>query len=225
MLHILSLLVLPFLVSSAEAKGAILYLCFGDGCSGWDIALTCLSIIFTMCCLVSAFASCCRARAKEEEQFQTETVWSEENMSLLCVEKCRRFELSNIAKKENIPQLIFLLLFLCLVCLTEEKGRGDGKSDRKTGNLSDGDTRSQGYTWQWGEEAREWGGVHLLWRRLLWAGHHYDLSYPCTPYLHNLPLPPWLCQMLWWKQWWRGLLWDGLIQAGEDFQEFTPRRR
>ena len=74
MLHILTLLLLPLLLPSAEASGVFLYLCFGEGCSGWDIALTCLSILFTMCCLVSAFASCCRARAKEEEAFQTETV-------------------------------------------------------------------------------------------------------------------------------------------------------
>ena len=78
MLHILSLLLLPCLLSTAEASGVFLYLCFGEGCSGWDIALTCLSILFTMCCLVSAFASCCKGRAKEEEDFQTETVWRKE---------------------------------------------------------------------------------------------------------------------------------------------------
>ena len=38
------------------------------------IALNCLSILFIMCCLVSAFSSSCMARAKEEEEFQTETV-------------------------------------------------------------------------------------------------------------------------------------------------------
>ena len=58
-------------------------------------------------------------------------------MTLLCVEKCRRFELSNITKKENIPQLIFLLLFICLVCLTEEKGRGDGKTGKSDGETGE----------------------------------------------------------------------------------------
>merc|ERR1712110_947761 len=57
MLHILSLFVLPFLVSTAEAKGAFfLYFCFGEGCTGFDYALSCLSILFTMCCLLSALA-------------------------------------------------------------------------------------------------------------------------------------------------------------------------
>ena len=78
MLHILSLFVLPFLVSTAEAKGAFfLYFCFGEGCSGFDYALSCLSILFTVCCLLSAFASCCKAlqgRTKEEEDLKTEIV-------------------------------------------------------------------------------------------------------------------------------------------------------
>ena len=64
MLHILTLFLLPFFLSSAEAKGAFLYLCFEEGCSGGDIALSCLSILFTMYCLVSAFASCCKEKEK-----------------------------------------------------------------------------------------------------------------------------------------------------------------
>ena len=48
MLHILTLFLLPFFLYSAEASGVFMYLCFGEGCSGWDSALTCLSILFTM---------------------------------------------------------------------------------------------------------------------------------------------------------------------------------
>merc|ERR1712038_786983 len=34
MLHLLSLFVLPYLLPTAEAKGVLLYFCFGEGCSG-----------------------------------------------------------------------------------------------------------------------------------------------------------------------------------------------
>ena len=75
MLHLLSLFVLPYLLPTAEAKGAFLYFCFGEGCSGWDLALSCVSILFTMCCFLSVISSCCKGKVKNEEaEFRTETV-------------------------------------------------------------------------------------------------------------------------------------------------------
>merc|ERR1712018_1000457 len=74
MLHILSLFLLPLLVSSAEAKGAFIYLCLGEGCSGWEIAPMVISILFSTCVLVSACRGCCRAmkqRKMEEEDSKT----------------------------------------------------------------------------------------------------------------------------------------------------------
>merc|ERR1712004_164338 len=75
MLHLLSLFVLPYLLPTAEAKGAFLYFCFGEGCTGWDLALSFVSILFTMCCFLSAISSCCKANVKDEKaEFRTETV-------------------------------------------------------------------------------------------------------------------------------------------------------
>ena len=70
MLHILTLFLLPFFVSSAEAKGAFLYFCFGEDCSEWDMYLSWFSIFFTLCCLVSACASCCKEKEKDEQELQ-----------------------------------------------------------------------------------------------------------------------------------------------------------
>ena len=50
--------------------------CFEEGCSGWDMALTCLStlftislpVLFTMCCIGSALAGYYKGRARKEEQ-------------------------------------------------------------------------------------------------------------------------------------------------------------
>ena len=74
MLHFLTLFLLSFFLSTAEAKAVFLYFCFGEGCTGWDTTLSCLSIAFTLFCLVSAFASCCKEKEKEEQEFPTETV-------------------------------------------------------------------------------------------------------------------------------------------------------
>merc|ERR1712107_183294 len=42
---------------------------------GWDLALSCVSILFTMCCFLSAISSCCKGNVKDEEaEFRTETV-------------------------------------------------------------------------------------------------------------------------------------------------------
>merc|ERR1711928_25249 len=84
MLHLLSLFVLPYLLPTAEAKGAFLYFCFGEGCSGWDLALSCISILFTMCCFLSAISSCCKGNVKDEKaEFQTETVRKAELKKLI----------------------------------------------------------------------------------------------------------------------------------------------
>ena len=74
MLHLLSLFVLPYLLPTAEAKGAFLYFCFWEGCTGWDLALSCISVLFTMCCFLSAISSFCKRGKEEEVDFQTETV-------------------------------------------------------------------------------------------------------------------------------------------------------
>merc|ERR1711944_207897 len=88
MLHILSLFLLPHLLSLAEAKSAFLpvvqspkhprraflYLCSGEGCSGTDIVLLCLSVLFIVSCLVIVCVSCCKIIAKKKEKFQTETI-------------------------------------------------------------------------------------------------------------------------------------------------------
>merc|ERR1711953_278351 len=68
MLHILTLFLLSFCLSTAEAKGFFLYFCFGEGCTGWDTTLSWLSVAFTLFCLVSAFASCCKEEESEEEE-------------------------------------------------------------------------------------------------------------------------------------------------------------
>ena len=70
MLHILTLFLLPFFVSSAEAKGAFLYFCFGEDCSEWDGLFSLLSITFTLCCLLSACASYCKDKEKDEQELQ-----------------------------------------------------------------------------------------------------------------------------------------------------------
>merc|ERR1712107_82580 len=67
MLQLLSLFVLPYLLPTAEAKGAFLYFYFGEGCSVWDLALSCISILFTVCCFLSAISSCCKGNVKNEE--------------------------------------------------------------------------------------------------------------------------------------------------------------
>ena len=74
MLHILTLFLLPFFLSSAEASGVFMYLCFGEGCSEWDSALTWLSILSWLVIFVSAVARCCKEEEKEEQELQTVTV-------------------------------------------------------------------------------------------------------------------------------------------------------
>ena len=90
MLYILSLLALPCLLSLADARGrgggrsggkggGSVFLCFGEGCSGLDITLTCLSIVLivvTMCRCLRDCAKCCDecCEGEEEEEFQSETV-------------------------------------------------------------------------------------------------------------------------------------------------------
>merc|ERR1719391_830134 len=94
-LKILIPLVLLCLISTAEARGrgggrrqggggkggVSLFICFaGEGCSGLDVTLTCLSllmILWTMCCCLRDCAKCCDECCegeKEEEEFQSETV-------------------------------------------------------------------------------------------------------------------------------------------------------
>ena len=68
MLHFLTLFLLSFFLSTAEAKAVFLYFCFGEGCTGWDIALSWLSVFFTLACLVSAFANCCKEEENEEQE-------------------------------------------------------------------------------------------------------------------------------------------------------------
>ena len=84
MLHILSLLALPCLLSLAEARGrgggrgggkggSAVFLCFGEGCSGLDITLTCLSIVLivvTMCRCLRDCAKCCDGGGDEEDESQ-----------------------------------------------------------------------------------------------------------------------------------------------------------
>jgi hypothetical protein len=84
MLHILSLLVLPCLISTAEAKGVTLFLCLREGCSGPDVfllhalvtlPLTCIYVVFilgTMCHCLRDCASCYNGRREEDEdEFET----------------------------------------------------------------------------------------------------------------------------------------------------------
>ena len=50
--------------------------CFEKGCSGWDMALSCLftlftmslPVLFTMCCIVSALVGFYKGRARKKEQ-------------------------------------------------------------------------------------------------------------------------------------------------------------
>ena len=148
--------------------------CFEKGCSGWDMALTCLSLFFTIslpvlfiiCFLFSAIASYYKGKARKKEQ-QLLTVWIEEK------HETRKYPLSNTASSlADLHSWVGLLAWL-------------------------------GWGWPWG-----------------WAGDITgDLPFPRTRYRHNVPLPPWLCQMLWRNQWGRGrLLRDSLNRAEEDFQ-------
>ena len=98
-INILFPLVLLCLISTAEARGRVggvgrgggrrqggggkggvsLFICFGEGCSGLDVTLTCLSILmilWTMCCCLRDCAKCCDecCEGEEEEEFQSETV-------------------------------------------------------------------------------------------------------------------------------------------------------
>ena len=74
MLHIFSLFILPFLLSTAEAKGFLIYLCIGEGCEGWQIALSVISILVSfliICC--SCWSSCKQCKQymqanKDEEE-------------------------------------------------------------------------------------------------------------------------------------------------------------
>merc|ERR1711944_49742 len=72
MLHILSLFLLPLLISSAEAKPTRFFLCFGKGCSGWEIAITVLSIIFFTCVLVCLALCACSGCRREMKQRKLE---------------------------------------------------------------------------------------------------------------------------------------------------------
>merc|ERR1712018_340894 len=72
MLHILSLLLLPLLICSAEAKAIRFFLCFGEGCSGWEIVLTVISIIFFTCVLVCLALCACRGCRREMKQRKME---------------------------------------------------------------------------------------------------------------------------------------------------------
>merc|ERR1712062_340444 len=60
MLHILSLLLLPLLICSAEAK-FLFDACLAEDCPGWQIALTVLTIIFFTCVLVCLACNICHA--------------------------------------------------------------------------------------------------------------------------------------------------------------------
>merc|ERR1712038_968637 len=73
MIHIFSLFILPFLLSTVEAKGFFVYLCIGEGCEGWQIALSIISILvffLIICC--SCWSSCKQCnryiQAKDEEK-------------------------------------------------------------------------------------------------------------------------------------------------------------
>merc|ERR1711881_239278 len=83
MLHIFSLFILPFLLSTVEAKGFLIYLCIGEGCEGWQIALSVISILVSfliICC--SCWSSCkqckryIRANKDEEEDLKQPKVAS-----------------------------------------------------------------------------------------------------------------------------------------------------
>ena len=84
--NILFLVLLLCLTSTAEAKGGRGgrsgggggggYLCFGQGCSGLDIFISCLTlvlIIFTMCRCLRDCAECCDEGSEDEDYY--ETVW------------------------------------------------------------------------------------------------------------------------------------------------------
>merc|ERR1712020_820473 len=62
MLHIFSLFILPFLLSTVEAKGFFVYLCIGEGCEGWQIALRVISILVS-------FLSICWSSCKQCKQY------------------------------------------------------------------------------------------------------------------------------------------------------------
>merc|ERR1719242_2209884 len=60
MLHIFSLFILPFLLSTAEAKGFFVYLCIGEGCEGWQIALSVISILVSFLIIFCSCWSSCK---------------------------------------------------------------------------------------------------------------------------------------------------------------------
>ena len=93
MLHILSFFVFPFLLSTAEARlygtSAIWPFCseFGDGCTGWNYALTCLAILPCCAWCWLCYKCCCVWPREEDEAEKT----SEEEMCLpiiWCCSKC-----------------------------------------------------------------------------------------------------------------------------------------
>ena len=85
--NILFLVLLLCLASTAEAKGGRGggrggrsggggggYLCFGQGCSGLDITITCLTLvllIFTMCRCLRDCARCCDGGSEDEDYYET----------------------------------------------------------------------------------------------------------------------------------------------------------
>jgi hypothetical protein len=81
MLHILSLLVLPCLISTAEAKGVSLFLCLREGCSGPDVfllhalvtlPLTCIYVVFILVTMCHCLCDCYNGRREEDEdEFET----------------------------------------------------------------------------------------------------------------------------------------------------------
>ena len=90
--NILFLVLLLCLTSTAEAKGGRGggrggrgggrggggggggYLCFGEGCSGLDITMTCLTLVLlviTMCRCLRDCARCCDGSSEEEDFYET----------------------------------------------------------------------------------------------------------------------------------------------------------
>ena len=88
--NILFLVLLLCLTSTAEAKGGrgggrggrsggrggggSGYFCFGEGCSGLDITMTCLTLVLlviTMCRCLRDCARCCDGSSEEEDFYET----------------------------------------------------------------------------------------------------------------------------------------------------------
>ena len=151
MLKILTLLVLPSLLITAEAKGrgggrggkGFLFLCFGEGCSGLDLTLTCLSVLLTMCCCISACASCSNESVKEEEETEMSNqaanqqrlllVWIKQQMLLLVWNKQQKI-------RQNILSLFYhvcfpLLMWRWLHGLGRKKKEDRGLSNNRCGTM------------------------------------------------------------------------------------------